>query len=121
MYFTCISCLCILTCFDHIPLNREEDHKLRWFIGLKLKKGMLGRMLLLLTCLLVVGEKSLDLTYEIQAFTDAGIFINLNCTTSQFSLNYFLCILVLNSPAVVNSPELADGQLVEVIYVKRYC
>lgn len=31
-----------------------------------------------------VGEKSLDLTYEIQAFTDAGIFIIFNCTMSVF-------------------------------------
>lgn len=27
---------------------------------------------------------------------------------------------MLNSPAVLNSPDLADGQLVEVFYVKRY-
>jgi len=35
----------------------------------------------------VLGEKSLDLTYEIQAFTDAGI--SLNYTALNFSHGFW--------------------------------
>lgn len=44
--------LCMPVCFGlalsvfPLNLNREEGHKLRWFIGLKLKKGTLSEVLL---------------------------------------------------------------------------
>lgn len=76
--------------------------------------------LLLSRGVVIVGEKSLDLTYEIQAFTDAGTLPRI-VAVSKISLYCFLVVnIVLNSPAVMNSPDLADGQLVEVVYVKRY-
>lgn len=40
--------------------------------------------------IIIIGEKSLDLTYEIQAFTDAGIFIILNCYHVNVLVTTFL-------------------------------
>ena len=82
-----------------------------WFIGLEFCKNE--------------GGLSLELTYEIQTFINAGVCVcaRVYLLVEEISVHVFISILVTNpvmlNPAVTNNRELWSGTQLNVRHVRK--